>query len=206
MIRHQIHLENPHTRIIARAVEALQYGGIIIYPTDTVYGIGCSLYKKNAIEKLYRIKGKSKFESMSMICSSIQQAAEYVHISTFTFRILKKCFPGPFTIILQARHQIAKLMLSRQKEIGIRIPDSQVCQMLVSELGHPILNTSLTRLEDDLSFYPDFDSEDQYTHAAEMMLDAGPLEEFIESTVLRIKENEIDIIREGKGDIERLFS
>ena len=206
MIRHQIHIENPHTRIMARAVEALQSGGIIIYPTDTIYGIGCSIYKKNAIEKLYKIKGKSKFESMSMICGSIQQAAEYVHISTFTFRFLKKCFPGPFTIILQAKHQVAKLMLSRQKEIGIRIPDSQVCQLLVKELGHPILNTSLTTAEDDESFYPDFGSDDHYTEAAEMMLDAGLLEEFIESTVLRIKESEIEIIREGKGDIERLFA
>jgi len=188
MIRHQIYIENPHIRIIHRAVEVLKDGGIVIYPTDTVYGIGCSIFNKNAIERLYRIKGKSKFESMSMICASIQQASEYVHISNYTFRILKKCFPGPFTIILQAKHQIAKLMLSRQKEIGIRIPDSPLCQVLVDELKHPILNTSVTTPEDDLVFYPDFDANDAYTEAAEMMLDAGPYYETIESTVARIRE------------------
>jgi tRNA threonylcarbamoyl adenosine modification protein (Sua5/YciO/YrdC/YwlC family) len=205
MIRHQIYIENPHVRIIHRAVEVLKNGGIVIYPTDTVYGIGCSIFNKNAIERLYKIKGKSKFESMSMICASIQQASEYAHISNYSFRVLKKCFPGPFTIILQAKHQVAKLMLSRQKEIGIRIPDSPLCQMLVEELEHPILNTSVTTPEDDLVFYPDFDADDVYTNAAEMMLDAGPYHETVESTVARIRENEVEILRQGKGDINKLF-
>jgi tRNA threonylcarbamoyl adenosine modification protein (Sua5/YciO/YrdC/YwlC family) len=204
MIRHEIHLENPHSRTINRAVETLKNGGIIIYPTDTVYGIGCSLFKKNAIEKLYKIKGKSKFEPMSMICSSIQQASEYVSIDNFTFRILKKCFPGPFTIILKAKHQISKLMLSRQKEIGIRIPDSLVCKMLVEELGHPILNTSMTDPEDDFIYYPDWDSRDQYSDAAELMLDAGSFSEAFESTVLRIMDSEIEILRQGKGDVKKI--
>lgn len=205
MIRQQIHIENPHIRIIHKAVDVLKNGGIVIYPTDTVYGIGCSIFNKNAIERLYKIKGKSKFESMSMICSSIHQASEYVHISNYTFRVLKKCFPGPFTIILQAKHQVAKLMLSRQKEIGIRIPDSPLCEMLVEELEYPILNTSVTTTEDDLVFYPDFDADDLYTGAAEMMLDAGPFHETIESTVARIKDNEVEIIRKGKGDSDKLF-
>lgn len=205
MIRHQIYIENPHIRIIHRAVEVLKNGGIVIYPTDTVYGIGCSIFNKNAIERLYKIKGKSKFESMSMICASIQQASEYVHISNYTFRILKKCFPGPFTIILQAKHQVTKLMLSRQKEIGIRIPDSTLCEMLVGELDHPILNTTVTTPEDDQVFYPEVDANDVYTDAAEMMLDAGSYYETILSTVARIRDNEVEILREGKGDINKLF-
>lgn len=205
MIRHQIYIENPHIRIIHRAVEVLKNGGIVIYPTDTVYGIGCSIFNKNAIERLYKIKGKSKFESMSMICASIQQASEYVHISNYTFRILKKCFPGPFTIILQAKHQVTKLMLSRQKEIGIRIPDSTLCEMLVGELDHPILNTTVTTPEDDQVFYPEVDANDVYTDAAEMMLDAGSYYEAILSTVARIRDNEVEILREGKGDINKLF-
>jgi tRNA threonylcarbamoyl adenosine modification protein (Sua5/YciO/YrdC/YwlC family) len=205
MIRYEIHIENPHNRTINKAVETLQNGGIIIYPTDTVYGIGCSIFKKKAIEKLYKIKGKSKFDPMSMICSSIQQASEYVYIDNFTFRTLKKCFPGPFTIILKAKNQITKLMLSRQKEIGIRIPDCRVCEMLIEELGHPILNTSMIDFEEDLSYYPEWDSRDQYTNSAELMLDAGPFSDALESTVLRIRDSEIEILREGKGDIERPF-
>ncbi len=201
MVRYEIHSETPHLRMIHKAADILKEGGIVIYPTDTVYGIGCSMYHKPAIEKLYKIKGKSKFQSMSMICDSIQQASQYVHISNATFRILKKCFPGPYTIILPAKHEIAKLMLSRQKEIGVRIPGNPVCQLLVRELTHPILNTSVSMPEDDLGFYPEPESRNLFTDSADLMLDIGPFPDQVESTVLRIHDNEIEILREGKGDI-----
>ena len=204
MIRQDIHFDTPHTRTIHSAVEALEKGGSSIYPTDTVYGIGCSIYRKSAIERLYKIKGKSKFDPMSLICNSIQQAAEYAQISNTVFRILKRCFPGPYTVVLPAKHGIAKLMLSRQKEIGIRIPDSPVCQMLVEGLGHPLLNTSVNVFFDE-DWFDEGEDTEKFLDFAEIFLDAGPLPESRESTVVKIHDHEIEILREGKGDPEVLF-
>ncbi len=140
---------------------------------------------------------------MSIICNSIQQASQYVRISNFEFRILKRCFPGPYTIILAATREIPKLMLVRKKEIGVRIPENLTCQMLVDGLGHPILNTSLN--PDDYQ-EPELEIAEKYDHVAEIMLDAGPIPDSGESTVLKIFANEIEVLREGKGDLEILYS
>ncbi len=204
MVRFEIHLTTPHQRLIHKAVEALQEGQIVVYPTDTVYGIGCSLYQKHAIEKLYRLKGKSKFEPMSIICNSIQQASHYVRISNYTFRILKRCFPGPFTIILPATREIPRLMLTRRKEIGIRIPDNQVCMQLVNELEHPILNTS-AGLSENYLLHGQHDFNNELLNAVDIFLDAGPLPDKQGSTVVRIVNDKLELIREGKGDIETLL-
>lgn len=205
MERFEIFAENPDQRIIEEAVERINKGGLIVYPTDTVYGIGCSIHQKNAIEILYRLKGKSKFEPMSLICSSIQQASEFAKISNATFRILKKCFPGPFTIVLEAKNGFAKLMLTRQKEIGIRIPDNYICQTLVSALGQPLLNSSVPINEND-GLYENIEIAEEFSEQADLMLDVGPILDTGESSVIKIKENEIEILREGKGDINQIFS
>ncbi len=207
MERYPAHVDTPHLRTLKRAVEALQRGELVIYPTDTVYGIGCSLYQKNAIDRLYKLKGKSKFDHMSILCSSIQQAAEYVKISNRTFRLLKKCFPGPYTIILEAKNNITKLMLSRQKEIGIRIPDTALCQSLIELLGHPMLNTSVKTgdSEDEHDVYESLSQPNPYTEVATIFLDAGPLPGGGASTVLRIIGDEIEVLREGKGSLDVLY-
>lgn len=204
MIQQEIHQKTPHARVINQAVDMLERGDAIVYPTDTVYGIGCSIYKKKTIERLYKIKGKSKFSPMSLICNSIQQAAEYAHVSNFAFKILKKCFPGPYTIILEAKNGISKLMLSRQKEVGIRIPDNPTCQMLVEGLGHPILNTSVNLYDHT----PEWETDEvsaKYLDFAKMFLDAGPIYDGGESTVLKIHHNDIEIIREGKGSLDIIY-
>ncbi len=203
MERISIHLENPHVRTIQAAVAALEKGELVVYPTDTLYGIGCSIYQKKAIEQLYRLKGKSKFEPMSLICGSIRQAAEYTYISNFAFRVLKRCFPGPFTVVLQARKEIARLMLSRRMEIGVRIPEALVCRQLVEQLGHPILNSSVV-MEEQMGMYGEMSLDPDIEEAAALLLDAGPLPEFRESTVVRILDNEIEVIREGRGPLDVL--
>ncbi|RMF56276.1 MAG: threonylcarbamoyl-AMP synthase [Calditrichaeota bacterium] len=204
MIRFEIHLDTPHQRVIQKTAEELRNGKVVIYPTDTVYGIGCSIYAKHAIEKLYRLKGKSKFEAMSILCESIQQASKFVHITNYTFRILKRCFPGPYTIILRATREIPKLMLSRRKEIGVRIPDSPVCQMLINELGHPLVNTS-AGLSEDFIFHGQHSMDNELLRHADIFLDAGPLPDPRDSTVIRLIDDELEIIREGKGEIDRLL-
>ncbi|NOX38541.1 MAG: threonylcarbamoyl-AMP synthase [Calditrichaeota bacterium] len=204
MIRFKVYPENPHQRSINKAVEALENGQLIIYPTDTVYGIGCSLYKKHALEAIYRLKGKTKFEPISLICESIQQASQYARISNFAFRILKRCFPGPYTVILEATREIPKLMLTRRKEVGIRIPDNRIVMAMVHTLGHPLANTSVNIEEGELLNDPE-EIMQRYAHHAEVFLDAGPLPDAEESTIIKIIHDEVEIIREGKGSIERVL-
>lgn len=203
MIRYKVHPENPHKRSIQKAVEALENMELVIYPTDTVYGIGCSINKKQAIESIYRLKGKSKFEPMSIICGSIQQASTYAKISNFAYKILRRCFPGPFTVILEASREIPKLMLSRRKEIGIRIPDNNVTTELVNVLGHAILNTSVNIDGNEILNDPVVIAE-RFRGRIKIMLDAGILSDARESTVIRLVDDQVEVVREGKGDLQRL--
>ncbi len=204
MIRFKVYVDSPHQRSINRAVEALREGKLIIYPTDTVYGVGCSLYRKQALEAVYRLKGKTKFEPMSLICESIQQASRYARITNFAFRVLKRCFPGPYTVILEATREIPKLMLARRKEVGIRIPDNRMVIQIVRTLGYPLANTSVNLEEGELLNDPQ-EIEQRYHHQAEVFLDAGPLPDAEESTIIKVVREEIEVIREGKGSLERIL-
>jgi len=202
-MRHDIHILNPNARYINQAIDLLEKGNLVLYPTDTVYGMGCSIYQKKALERLYRIKGKSPSDPMSLICDSIQQAAGFAKINNFAFKILKRCMPGPFTIILEATRETPKLLLGKKREIGIRIPDSNTCRMLVEGLGHPLVNSSASNetLEDQL----DGDFSMDYANGVDMVLDAGILADPIESTVAKITNNDIEILREGGGNPELLY-
>jgi tRNA threonylcarbamoyl adenosine modification protein (Sua5/YciO/YrdC/YwlC family) len=182
----------------------LENSELVIYPTDTVYGIGCSINKKQAIEKIYRLKGKSKFDPMSIICASIQQASTYAKISNFSYKILRRCFPGPFTIILEATREIPKLMLSRRKEIGIRIPDNKVTSEIVNGFGSAILNTSVNLYREQSIYDPDLIFE-EFDGKVQVMLDSGILPDAVESTVIRIVGNTVEVIREGKGNLQNLY-
>jgi tRNA threonylcarbamoyl adenosine modification protein (Sua5/YciO/YrdC/YwlC family) len=204
MNRYKVHLDNPHNRYIQKAIEALENSELVIYPTDTVYGIGCSINKKQAIEKIYRLKGKSKFDPMSIICASIQQASTYAKISNFSYKILRRCFPGPFTIILEATREIPKLMLSRRKEIGIRIPDNKVTSEIVNGFGSAILNTSVNLYREQSIYDPDLIFE-EFDGKVQVMLDSGILPDAVESTVIRIVGNTVEVIREGKGNLQNLY-
>ncbi len=200
----QINLQNPQPRAIEEARKVLENGGLIIYPTDTVYGIGCSIYHKKAIEKIYRIKGKSKFEPMSIICESIQQMARFARISNHAFKIIKHCTPGPYTFIMEATREIPRLMLSRRKEVGVRLPDSRVCMSLVKALGHPILNSSVADHDARLFNNPEGILLN-YQKCVDVMLDGGQLPDAGESTVVKIDQSEIEIIREGKGNPDKVW-
>lgn len=203
-MRHlKIFLENPQLRAVEEAREALENGGLIIYPTDTVYGIGCSIYHKKAIEKIYRLKGKSKFEPMSIICESIQQMARFARISNHAFKIIKHCTPGPYTFIMDATREIPRLMLSRRKEVGVRLPDSKICIALVRALGHPILNSSVSD-HDVLLFNNPAGIVETYEKSVDVMLDGGKLADAGESTVIKLNDPEVEILREGKGSLDKI--
>ena len=206
MQRATIHLENPHGRVIHQTASSLKRGELVVYPTDTVYGVGCSILQKSAIEKLYTCKGKSKFDSMSILCHSIQQVAVYAQVSNFAFRMLKRLLPGPYTVILAAKREIPKRMLTRRKEIGVRVVDNEVCLQLIRELGHPLVNASASSGENPFDDYYQIEDDERLNNYASLMLDAGPLENPMNSTVIRIADSEVEIIREGKGDLSAILS
>ena len=204
MMRMHVHLKNPHKRIIMNAVHVLKSGGLIIYPTDTVYGIGCSLYNKSALERLYRLKKKSKFDPISIIVKDIREASLYARISNNSFKILKHCLPGPFTFILPSSREIPKIMLSKRKEVGIRIPDNEVCAAILEYFEYPIVNTSANISADELLNDPD-EIERQFEHQVDLMLDADWLPDAQESTVIEVTGDEVSILRKGKGNLSMIF-
>lgn len=188
----------PKPRIIKQAVNILLQGGLIAYPTDTTYGIGCDLFNKEAIQKLYRLKRLDNKKPLSLICSSISQASEYAWISDYSFRALKKILPGPFTFIFKATRIVPKYMLTKQKTVGIRIPDHIICQMLTECLGHPIMTTSSIS-DDSIDPVDPEELDKKYGYAIDMVLDDGIIIPQFSSVVEFIDDNPL-VIREGIGD------
>ncbi len=195
-----IHPENPERRKINEAVEILQQGGLIIYPTDTVYGIGCSIQNKTAIERLCKIKNippkKAMFSVMTDSLNNLSLLSK--SINTSTYRFIKSNTPGPYTFILQASKQIPHYFNSNRKTIGIRIPDNNICKELSEQLGHPIVSTSLPENVQVEEYTDPEIINDKIGHLVDMVIDGGPggIEP---STVIDCTSDDIVIIREGKG-------
>lgn len=195
--------ENPHARVINQTVDVLERGGIIIYPTDTTYGIGADINNKKAIEKILHIKRETKFKALSFICWDFAHLTDYVKISNFAFKIMKRCLPGPYTFILDAKKLVPKLMLSKQKTAGIRLPDDEFCKKVIEKLGHPIVSTSIPEI-DGINMNNPEEFYGYFSNQVDLIIDAG----FIESepsTVVSLTGDELEILREGKGDLEKLY-
>jgi tRNA threonylcarbamoyl adenosine modification protein (Sua5/YciO/YrdC/YwlC family) len=140
----EINPHNPQKRFIRRAVEILLNGGVIAYPTDTYYGIGCDIFNKNAIARVYQLKRRSKHKPFSFICSDFKSISQYAQVTNYAYKTMKRLLPGPYTFILEGSRLVPKIMLTKRKTAGIRVPDHAICMAIVQELGHPILSTSAT--------------------------------------------------------------
>lgn len=202
----RIHSQNPEMRKIAASVDLLKKGGVIIYPTDTVYGIGCDLHSKKGVEKLISILGiKPNKLQLSFICHDLSQVSQYTKpISTHIFKILKRALPGPFTFLLEASNDVPKILNISKKIVGIRIPDNRISRKLVEELGNPIISASI-KDEDQIIEYTT-DPEvifDRYKKKVDVVIDGG-LSGVEPSTVVDLTSGETEIIREGLGDIALL--
>ncbi|RZK90940.1 MAG: threonylcarbamoyl-AMP synthase [Pedobacter sp.] len=200
----KIYPENPNERAIEQVVEVLKKGGLIIYPTDTIYGLGCDITNPKAIEKICRIRGiKPEKANFSFICHDLSHIADYIKpIDNTTFRVLKKALPGPFTFIFNANNNVPKLLSSNKKTVGIRVPDNNIARCIVKELGNPILSTSI-KDDDELIEYstdPELIYE-KYQDLVDLVIDGGYGDNEA-STVIDCTNGEFEIIREGKGDIE----
>jgi len=200
----KIYPENPNERAIEQVAEVLRKGGLIIYPTDTIYGLGCDITNPKAIEKICRIRGiKPEKANFSFICHDLSHIADYIKpIDNTTFRVLKKALPGPFTFIFNASNNVPKLLSSNKKTVGIRVPDNNIARCIVKELGNPILSTSI-KDDDELIEYstdPELIHE-KYENLVDLVIDGGYGDNEA-STVVDCTNGEFEVIRDGKGNIE----
>lgn len=200
----KIYDDNPNPKAIQQAVDILKKGGVIIYPTDTVYGIGCDITNQKAIERVCQIRGlKPEKANLSFICYDLTDISNYTKsFDTPIFRILKKALPGPFTFIFNASGQVPKLLSSKKKTVGIRIPDNNIIREIVRELGNPIVTTSI-RDEDEIIEYstdPELIYE-KYEEDVDLVIDGG-YGDNVASTVVDVTSGDFEIIREGKGILE----
>ena len=203
MVRLHTNLQNPQKRIIRAAATVLEEGGLIVYPTYTVYGLGCDLFNKKAIERIYRLKGVKKRRRLSFICPDLKDIAIYAQVSTPSYKIMRHLTPGPFTFILRATRQVPKILLEKRKTVGIRVPDSRVCGDLLAEFGRPIISSSACPPELDYLNDPEEIAE-KFGHAIDLFLDAGWGGAEL-STVMDLTEDDPLILRQGKGYSEDLL-
>jgi len=204
----RLYAENPDPRRVEQVIAVLRDGGVIIYPTDTVYGLGCDINQSRAVERICRIKGiNPKKHNFSIVCSDLSHLAQYTRvISKPIFKLMKKALPGPFTFILEANSQVPKLLHSQKKTVGIRVPDHGVPQSIVDLLGHPILSTSLLQgAEDPIEYSTDPELIfEKYQHEVDLVIDGG-YGKATPSTVLDCTGEEVVCLREGLGNWEDLI-
>jgi len=195
----EINPENPEPRKVQKAVDALKAGEIIAYPTDTVYGIGCDLFNKKALDRLYQIKGLPRTRLLSFMCRDLADVSKYAMLHDAIFRQIKRHLPGPFCFILNSTREVPRVVQSTRKTVGIRVPSHPVTQALLEQLGHPIVNTTASR-PDTIPHLDPFEIDDEFPGLA-MVLDAGP-GGTIPSSVVDLTGDEAVILREGAGNVQ----
>jgi tRNA threonylcarbamoyl adenosine modification protein (Sua5/YciO/YrdC/YwlC family) len=200
----KIYPENPNERAIEQVVNVLKKGGIIIYPTDTVYGLGCDITNPKAIDRVCRIRGiKPEKAHFSFICHDLRHISDYTKpIDNEVFRVLKKALPGPFTFILNANKNVPRLLSSNKKTVGIRVPDNEIARSIVKMLGNPIISTSIHDEDEIIEYSTDPELiHEKYEDLADLVIDGG-YGDNEPSTVVDCSGGGFEIIRQGKGDLE----
>jgi len=193
---------NPQPRKINQVVDLLQRGGVIAYPTDTQYGIGCDIMNKKAIERVYQIKQWPKDKPFSFICSDLKNISHYAKVSNYAYKTMRRLLPGPYTFILEGSKQVPKMMLTKRKTAGIRVPDNPICIALISALGHPIISATAS-IRDGEIFNEPWLIEKQFGKQLDMIIDGGPVPAG-PSSVVSLIGDEPEVLREGMGEVDTL--
>jgi tRNA threonylcarbamoyl adenosine modification protein (Sua5/YciO/YrdC/YwlC family) len=191
--------QNPQLRLIRKAVEVLKSGGLVIYPTDTVYGLGCDLFNKRGIERIYEIQNRDRKQPLSFICADLKDISRYARVSDDAYKIMRRLLPGPYTFILEASRLVPKIILPKRQTTGIRVPDNRICQALVAEMATPIISTSVKDKAGELLSDPRI-IEEQFGKRVDMIIDGGIIAAE-PSSVVSLFDGEVEIIRAGKGDV-----
>jgi tRNA threonylcarbamoyl adenosine modification protein (Sua5/YciO/YrdC/YwlC family) len=195
----EINPHNPQNRLISKIVDILEKGGVIAYPTDTTYGIGCSIMSKRGIERIYSIKQREKNKPFSFICSDLSDIARYAKVSNFQYKVMKRFLPGAYTFVLNATNLVPGLLVTKQKTVGIRIPDNRICLAIVQALGHPIITTSANRSgEEPIGDPAAVDHE--MGKLLDLVVDGGSLSAAVSSVVSLIDDIPL-VLRKGGGDV-----
>jgi tRNA threonylcarbamoyl adenosine modification protein (Sua5/YciO/YrdC/YwlC family) len=194
-----INPRNPQIRLIRKVVDVLKEGGVIGYPTDTIYGVGCDLFNPEAIRKIHRIKKIEGNKPLSFICSDLKDISRYAYVSNYAYKMMKRLLPGAYTFILNATKLVPKIAMTRQKTVGIRIPDNKICLALVKEVGHPIISTSVYKLDESLYNDPS-EIEERFGKQLDLVIDGGVIVAE-HSSMIDLTDDSPKVIRRGKGDV-----
>lgn len=198
-MRLEINPVNPDTRKIDQVVHLLRSGGVIAYPTDTIYGIGCDIMNKKAIERIHQIKRRPITKPFSFICSDLKNISQYAKVSNYAYKTMRRLLPGPYTFILEGSHQVPKMMLTKRKTAGIRVPDNPICMALINSLGNPILSTSAATPEGE-TFSEPWLIEEHFGKQLDIVIDGGMVPG-VPSSVVSLIGDEPEVIREALGDV-----
>ena len=196
----EINPQHPEPRKIKQVVEVLANGGIIAYPTDTYYGIGCDLFNKASIEKIYQLKRRSHVEPFSFICSDLKNISEYAQVTNYAYKTMKRLLPGPYTFVLEGSRLVPKIMLTKRQTLGIRVPNNAICLAIVQDLGHPVITTSATNPETKGILSTPQEIKETLGHAIDLIIDGGAVPGQPSSVISLIGDTP-EILREGSGDV-----
>ena len=194
-----INQQNPQQRLILKVVDILKNGGVVVYPTDTYYGIGCDIMNKKAIERIYQLKQRRKSKPFSFVCSSLKNISLYAKVSNYAYKTMKRLLPGPYTFILEGSKLVPKIMLTKRKTAGIRVPDNPICLALVKELGNPVITTSAT-MPDGTIFHDASLIHDYFGNRIDVVID-GSIVPGQPSSVILLIDDIPEVIRKGLGDV-----
>ncbi len=194
-----INPRNPQPRLIRRVVEVLKEGGVVGYPTDTIYGIGCDLFNPEAIRRIHRLKKLEGKKLLSFICSDLKDISRYAYVSNYAYKMMKRLLPGAYTFVLKATKLVPKIALTKQNTVGIRIPDNKICLSLVRELGHPIISTSVYKPDEGLYNDP-AGIEERFGKQLDLVIDGGVIVAE-HSSMVDLTGDFPKVIRKGKGDV-----
>jgi tRNA threonylcarbamoyl adenosine modification protein (Sua5/YciO/YrdC/YwlC family) len=194
-----INAQNPQMRLIRKAVDVLKDGGVIIYPTDTVYGLGCDLSNKRGIERIYDIKKRNKKQPLSFVCSDLKHISQYARVTDYAYKTMKRLLPGPYTFILEASRLVPKIILPKRPTTGIRVPDNEICLYLIRELGQPIISTSVKTQDGEDLGNPSIIDE-HFGRIVDLIIDGGIIDPQ-PSSVISLIDDSAQVLRIGKGDV-----
>jgi tRNA threonylcarbamoyl adenosine modification protein (Sua5/YciO/YrdC/YwlC family) len=196
----EVNPEHPEPRKIRKIVETLQKGGIIAYPTDTYYGIGCDLFKKDSIQRIYQLKRRSTTQPFSFICSDLKNISEYAQVTNYVYKTMKRLLPGPYTFVLEGSRLVPRIMLTKRRTVGIRVPANPICLSIVEELGHPVINTTASDPESGDILMSPAEIRSKIGHALDIIIDGG-IVSGNPSSVISLIDDTPEILREGIGDV-----
>ena len=198
----EINPQNPQQRLIDQVIDILRRGGVIAYPTDTFYGIGCDIMNKKAIAKVYQIKQWRKHKPFSFICSDLKNISQYAKVSNYAYKTMRRLLPGPYTFILEGSNMVPKMMLTKRKTAGIRVPNHPICISLIQTLGNPIISTTAATIEGDVLNEP-WLIENHFGKQLDLIIDGG-LAPGYPSSVISLINDMPQVLRVGLGDVSSL--